>query len=684
MLIKPINNNCYVKLVWNTTTDAYYNSVRFNFDWIVVCLDKQDDFKINSLGTVELYCATGSSLNSTSPNGYSITVDPITHFTENGFFINTRDLGPGEYSAVQNDAINLPNNQMFASNIQGQFLSPVEIRWSGLDISIGGQAVTDVNAVASENAQVSVYRLVETVFSPTYINEQASINLVRGAGLSVLPVDLSYTVGEDTFDIVNKSNARLSYEWKIPSSIKDYAAQGAAFTEIVFTCKTYDRFGNLIGETKSPGTVLLDSTIAPAEIRDIEISVTDTQYSHLTGDYNVGIKHFSDFWVSFVFVPATGAAVISKKIITESGKVLDMTRASSVKMVDVSDNYIDIVCEDSLGFRVEERRYFPLIDYFKPICSVTSSAISPDGKATLEVTGSYFNQNFGVQPNNLTLRYFIAPASYGDVFGGDNNYITNITYLAGNGFVATVELSGLNYESTYNCQVWAEDRITTYNSNIITVGGKPLFDWGSEDFNFNVPVKVQSGLNVPTDRGIYGENNGALVEALMPLDSTGNTTLGRGNYQAESGRTIIYGNEVDIIAHNGVTINGKTISGYEDNKVLWSGANAMGNGTTITLSEAISNQVSGIVLVFSLYRNGAPENVSLNSFFVSKKEVQLLSGAPHTFLMAINAGFSNLGAKYLYISDNSIGGNETNTGSGNNSGISYDNNSYVLRYVIGV
>ena len=90
------------------------------------------------------------------------------------------------------------------------------------------------------------------------------------------------------------------------------------------------------------------------------------------------------------------------------------------------------------------------------------------------------------------------------------------------------------------------------------------------------------------------------------------------------------------------------------------------------------------MLVFSLYRNGAAENVSINSAFISKYEVAALPDAPHTFWMAINAGFSTIGAKYLYINDTTITGHEGNTSSGANSGITFNNSMYVLRYVIGV
>lgn len=130
-----------------------------------------------------------------------------------------------------------------------------------------------------------------------------------------------------------------------------------------------------------------------------------------------------------------------------------------------------------------------------------------------------------------------------------------------------------------------------------------------------------------------------------------------------------------------ITINGMD---YGVNQVLWSGAYYMNASQTITLNKAISKQTSGIILVFSYYDSGAAQDHSFNTHFVSKKQVELFPNCGHTFMMGINAGFSSIGAKYLYFTDTTISGHSGNTTSGTNSGITFDNSKYVLRYVIGV
>ena len=110
----------------------------------------------------------------------------------------------------------------------------------------------------------------------------------------------------------------------------------------------------------------------------------------------------------------------------------------------------------------------------------------------------------------------------------------------------------------------------------------------------------------------------------------------------------------------------------------------MNASQSITLPSPISAQPNGIILVFSLYRDGVPADASICSFFVSKKEVELMPGAGHTFFLLINSGFSVMGAKYLTITDTQIAGNATNATDGTNNNMTYTNTSFVLRYVIGV
>lgn len=122
---------------------------------------------------------------------------------------------------------------------------------------------------------------------------------------------------------------------------------------------------------------------------------------------------------------------------------------------------------------------------------------------------------------------------------------------------------------------------------------------------------------------------------------------------------------------------------YKEQTALWTGAMYMTAGHNIDLPEAISKQPNGIVLVFSTYASGAPQDEWFSSFFVPKSAVDLHSGKGFEFIMAKNT-FASITCKYLFISNSRITGDSNNNASGTANGVTYNNAAFVLRHVIGV
>lgn len=123
-------------------------------------------------------------------------------------------------------------------------------------------------------------------------------------------------------------------------------------------------------------------------------------------------------------------------------------------------------------------------------------------------------------------------------------------------------------------------------------------------------------------------------------------------------------------------------------KILWTGSYLMTSGQTVTLSETLSQQQSGIVLVFSRYISNAAVDYFYSCHFVPKQLVPAAlaasqTSAATTFMMATNK-FEAIACKYLYIKDDIIGGNDANSASGTSNGVTYNNGLFALRYVIGV
>ena len=98
----------------------------------------------------------------------------------------------------------------------------------------------------------------------------------------------------------------------------------------------------------------------------------------------------------------------------------------------------------------------------------------------------------------------------------------------------------------------------------------------------------------------------------------------------------------------------------------------------------INSQPHGIVLIWSAYDSNGPEDWDWVCNFIPKSFVDLYgTGNGMAFNMA-STTFGNVGAKYIYVSNTSLTGHNNNAATGTNSGITYKNNHWVLRYVIGV
>lgn len=118
--------------------------------------------------------------------------------------------------------------------------------------------------------------------------------------------------------------------------------------------------------------------------------------------------------------------------------------------------------------------------------------------------------------------------------------------------------------------------------------------------------------------------------------------------------------------------------------LLWEGEWYMRASQIATLSESVSKQKNGIVLVFTEYISGASGNSAFHTFFIPKMQVSLHPNKGYTFILATGK-FAYMATKYLYIDDTKITGHADNdaTGTGT-SGITYTNARFILRYVLGV
>lgn len=342
-----------------------------------------------------------------------------------------------------------------------------------------------------------------------------------------------------------------------------------------------------------------------------------------TGSNTRWIKGISDIRYTFNAAGVKGATI--KTYSVTCGSKTGSSASGVLSSIDNKDVVFTVT--DSRGNTNKKTVSGTLINYVNLTCGLSATATldtETTAKITLNISGNFFNGKLNTTTNNvLTLQYI-----YKEEGGSYGSWTTITPTISGNKYSLTYEVPGtFDYQKSYTFRVRASDDLQVAYGNYkysayVTVSAKPVFDWSKDDFNFNVPVTAPS-------------------------------------------------------------INGYPVG---TNNLLWSGALYMTDTQTANLKAPISEQMTGIILVFSRYdvSNKEALNQHWSYHFFPKIMLSYLNGGGSIFpLSTSNETFA--ANKYLYINDTNIKGHANNvaTGTGNN-GITYTNNNFILRYVIGV
>ena len=161
------------------------------------------------------------------------------------------------------------------------------------------------------------------------------------------------------------------------------------------------------------------------------------------------------------------------------------------------------------------------------------------------------------------------------------------------------------------------------------------------------------------------------------------TAIGKYN-QPNTTSAFIIGNGTSATAlSNALTVDwdGTIRTDKNSMKTLLSTAAYMNGNQDLTFSEPVSEQLTGIVLVWSFYSTQA-EDYGWRTFFIPKAMVQLHNGVGYDCPLS-RPKSSYFGHKYVYIYDTHIKGHADNVATGTANNVPYANNKWVLRYVFG-
>lgn len=527
------------------------------------------------------------------------------------------------------------------------------------------------------------------------IGSSTTINISRAN--SSFTHTITYNFSGLTGTIATKTSS-TSIGWTIPTSF--YAKiPNATNGKVTITCETFDDNTSIGTKTCTANMFVINSNpTVSATVVDNNSTTTA-----LTGDNNKLVKYFSNAKVTITATAKNSATISSYK--TTCGSKSDTSSAPIINSVESGTFNISTTDSRSLSASVSVTK--TLVEYIKltisKITLVRPSTISNTINAN--ILGLVFNKSFGSVTNTMTLKY-----RWRETGGTWSSYSSLTPTLSNDTFSVIKELgTDFSYESDFEFEFLAEDKLMSANSKVLVPRGIPIIDIGKNDININVDTTFNKSLEVLGSTSLNQEYtskaaiqlpNGAGDRSYWNSLPNGWYWYGNTNvvpnmpssYGFVEKRGFVSGGDFTILFYQQSSGsiyrksgNSSSITGwyriYQTQRILWEGAMYMNGSQTATLSERVSEQVNGIVLVFTGYSNGSAQNWNTVCRFVPKKKIELLNGVGEFIPLGGTEGVS--GFKYVYLTDTGVGGNDKNQQSISN-GITYNNYDYVLRYVIGV
>lgn len=289
---------------------------------------------------------------------------------------------------------------------------------------------------------------------------------------------ITYRFGTLTGTIATKTSATSITTWTIPTAFYTQipnAKRGVG----VLTCTTYSG-SNVIGTSTCDLVVTTDENKCKPTVSGTVVD-TNSKTIAVTGNKDILVRYCSN-------ALCTINATLNKNAGSMLAKTINNVSVSGTTrtIANVETGTFDFYAKDSREYFNSDKVVKSIVPYIR----LTNDAIAyrddpTSGNATIEIEGNYFNGSFGAVANTLTVKYRLEGGSY----------ISVTPTINGNEYSAKVSLTGLDYTQAFKYEVVVEDKLSTVTKPLTIQKGIPVFDWGEEDFNFNVPVTI-NGVNI--------------------------------------------------------------------------------------------------------------------------------------------------------------------------------------------
>lgn len=253
---------------------------------------------------------------------------------------------------------------------------------------------------------------------------------------------------------------------------------------VTYTLVTVFNDGSTTTSSKNATASIVNAmpVITGFEIIDDADATTD-----VTGNPYLLVRYASAAKATCVAAAKKGASVVS--VVWKNGS--QTKTGTDVIFYGVESGKFVIEITDSRGITSYTTITKEIVEYFPISCNLGNVEASAGGNISFSVSGEFFNAMIGKAQNYATIGYRIYEK------GTTPPRVTFFTPdQSGHTFSAFVNVEGLDYQKTYTLDVYANDAITYSRTMSTDVNVLPLFDWGKDDFKFNVPVNFEKGFAI--------------------------------------------------------------------------------------------------------------------------------------------------------------------------------------------
>lgn len=370
--------------------------------------------------------------------------------------------------------------------------------------SVASTAQVLASSVGATNANIgSVSTITVTKYNSSYYH---SLQYSFGGASGYIKANGTTSSTEVRF-------SQASVAFTVPTSFYERIPNAKSGT-CTITCRTYSTassVGVLGSATTCTFTVTAPASTCSPTVTG-EVVDTNAVTTALTGNSSTLIRYKSRAQCTITAIPnmsarisgASNAVLINNS--PPSAHQIDPTTyvyTGSITISDIDVGTFTFSATDSRGYKSTCTSTPTIIPYIKLTCNPVVYRPSATGSVIeMTVSGDLFRGSLGAATNTLTLdyRYKEAGGTYGSwttissgiVYGTASYSSGNSAINLGNDF---------DYQKEYEFQIRARDGATVSGTNrilstatkTVTIArGIPVFDWGEDDFNFNVPVSVNN------------------------------------------------------------------------------------------------------------------------------------------------------------------------------------------------